>query len=64
MAHFCIKSLIPVIIIDDISLLWVILCGVADVKIFLEKKGGGKKPHVEESALEKCLGSTHTNKTN
>jgi hypothetical protein len=37
-----------------------VLCGVADVKIFLEKEGSGNKPHAEESALGKCLRSTHT----
>jgi hypothetical protein len=41
---------------------WLVLCGVADVKIFLEKKGCGNKPHAEENAFRQCLGSTHTDK--
>jgi hypothetical protein len=41
---------------------WLVLCGVADVKIFLEKKGGGNKPHAEEKAFRKYLASTRTSK--
>jgi hypothetical protein len=41
---------------------WLVLYGVADVKIFLEKKGSGNKPHAEESAFRKYLASTHTDK--
>jgi hypothetical protein len=39
-----------------------VVCGVADVKIFLEKKSSGNKPQAEESAFRKCLASTHTDK--
>jgi hypothetical protein len=41
---------------------WLVLCGVADVKIFLEKKGSGNKPHAEESAFRQYHRSTHTDK--
>jgi hypothetical protein len=53
MAHFSIKSIIGllVIILDDIYRYWLVLYGVADVKIFLEKKGRGNKPHEEKRAF-------------
>jgi hypothetical protein len=41
---------------------WLVLYGVADVKIFLEKKGSGNKPHAEESAFRQYLGSTLTDR--
>jgi hypothetical protein len=41
---------------------WFVLYGAADVKIFLEKKGRGNKPHEDESAFRKYVTSTHKDK--
>jgi hypothetical protein len=40
-----------VIILDDIYCYWLVLYGLADVRIFPEKKGGRNKPHEEKRAF-------------
>jgi hypothetical protein len=41
---------------------WLVLYGVADIKIYPEKKGGGDKPHEDESAFRKYNTSTRNDK--
>jgi hypothetical protein len=43
-------------------LYWVVLYGVADVKIFLGKKDSGNKPQAEESPFRQYFASTRTDK--